>query len=61
MFTAALAEVINTNLDSMKKCQGDLLCLRKDDETFLLKLFFLEMVLAAKHAVYILPTGALEG
>lgn len=60
MFTAALAEVINTNLDSMKKCQGDLLCLKKDDETFLLKLFS-EMVPAAKHAVYILPTGALEG
>lgn len=46
---AALAEVINTNLDCMKSAR-DLLWIKKEDEASLLRLFS-EMVLAVEHVL----------
>lgn len=56
---AALAEVINTNLDCMKSAR-DLLWIKKEDEASLLRLFFRNASCCGACSIE-LPTAALEG
>lgn len=56
---AALAEVINANLDSMKSA-GDLLWIKKEDEASHLRLFYRNGSCCRACCIE-LPTAALEG